>query len=133
MSDHTDFGGICTATGSVARTFTTTNTGTAADTFDADHDGLANLIEYAFGLPPTSGGSVQFPVPQRAVNTFNVTFIEPAGATGVTYGASYSTTLQGSRWTPLPDTGSETPHVFSAPGKGGDTMVFTQLSVTTAP
>jgi hypothetical protein len=32
---------------------TTENTGIAADGFDADHDGQTNLMEYAFGTPPT--------------------------------------------------------------------------------
>lgn len=112
---------------------TTTNTGTAADTFDADNDGLANLIEYAFGLSPMSGGAVQLPAPQRSGNVFTVSFTEPAGVSGVIYGASYSTTLQGGGWTPITDTGSGTTHIFSAPVGAGDTKVFIQLNVTAAP
>ncbi len=34
---------------------TAANTGTAADTYDADDDGLTNLVEYAFGLNPVAG------------------------------------------------------------------------------
>ncbi len=112
---------------------TTANTGMAADTEDADHDGLANLIEYAFGLSPIAGASQQLPAPQRTADAFTVTFTEPAGVTGVTYGASHSTSLQGGSWTPIPDTGSGTTHVFSAPVSAGDTKVFIQLSVTATP
>lgn len=76
---------------------------------------------------------MQLPVPQRAGNTFTVSFTEPAGVTGVTYGASYSTSLQSGSWTPIPDTGSGTTHTFSAPVSAGDTKVFIQLSVTAVP
>jgi len=43
---------------------TTSNSGNAADTFDFDNDGLANLLEFAFGLNPTHGDSLMLPQPQ---------------------------------------------------------------------
>lgn len=112
---------------------TTANTGAAADTYDADHDGLANLIEYAFGLLPQDGGSVQLPAGQRVGNTFTVSFTEPSGVTGVTYGAQHSASLQSGSWTPVPDTGSGTTHVFSVTVGEGEAAGFIQLSVTAAP
>lgn len=105
------------------------NTGTAADTYDADNDGLANLVEYAFGLSPLNGGSNALPQPQRAGDNFTVSFTEPAGVSGVVYSASYSLTLAPGSWTPIADTGSGTTHVFTVPA-GLETKAFVRLEVT---
>jgi len=43
---------------------TSAGTGHAADGFDFDSDGLANLIEFAFGLNPVRGASSQLPQAQ---------------------------------------------------------------------
>lgn len=113
---------------------TTANSGSAADTFDADDDGLANLVEYAFGLTPTSGssGAAQLPQPVKTGGSFTVSFTEPAGVSGVTYGARCSADLAGDSWTPLPDTGSGTTHIFTVPLGAGDTRMFVRLEVTAA-
>ncbi|MGV3660753.1 MAG: beta strand repeat-containing protein [Prosthecobacter sp.] len=108
---------------------TTANTGSAADAFDHDKDGLANLIEYAFGLTPTAADSWLMPQPQHDGSTFSVSFTQPASVSGVTYGAQWSTTLLPGSWTDIPDTGSGTFHVFSVPVSTG-TQVFVRLVVT---
>lgn len=107
---------------------------TAADTHDADNDGLANLVEYAFGLSPVSGASTQLPQPAHnsASNTFTLSFTEPAGVSGVTYEAMYSFSLLPGSWQPVADTGSGTTHVFTVP-TSGQRKAFIQLSVTAAP
>lgn len=67
---------------------------------DADHDGLTNQQEYAFGLNPTSGSSVS-PITQqlsKSTGTFKYTRRQP-GLTGLSYMYESSTTLNG--WSPL--------------------------------
>ncbi len=94
---------------------TTADTGDAANGFDYDHDGLVNMVEYAFGLDPKQAGSLALPQPKIESGAFRVTFSEPAGVSGVIYQAQWSTTLETASWTSLPDTGSGTVHTFSLP------------------
>ena len=82
---------------------------------DYDHDGLSNLIEFAFGLNPTSGASRQLPRPQRVGGNLVVTFTEPEGVSGITYGAQSGTLLNTGSWLPVPDSGSGRTHIFSVP------------------
>jgi hypothetical protein len=108
---------------------TTANTGTAANLFDADGDGIPNLVEYGFDLDPTSGASVQLPAVQRAGSGLTVTFTQPAGVSGVTYGAQWSASLLPGSWAAISDTGSGNVHTFTVPaGTGGE--VFLRLTVT---
>ncbi len=92
---------------------TTANSGNAADDFDFDKDGLANLLEYGFGLDPTKGSSAQVPQGVVSASDFTVSFTQPAGVSGVTYSAESSATLLAGSWTPVTDTGSGSQHVFS--------------------
>ncbi|MGV3663811.1 MAG: hypothetical protein ACO1TE_26810 [Prosthecobacter sp.] len=105
------------------------NSGSAADTADFDGDGLANLVEYAFGLNPTQGGSAALPQPQSSGGNCSVSFQHPAGMTGVTYGAEWSATLAPDSWQPVTDTGVAPQHVFSVP-IGTNTKMFIRLKVT---
>lgn len=112
---------------------TTTSTGTAADDADPDKDGLANLIEYAFGLNPLQSASRLLPSPQHNGSTFSLIFTQPAGVSGVTYSAQWSANLQPGGWTDIPDTGSGTTHIFSVPvtpGSGHEARVFIRLSIS---
>ena len=95
---------------------------------DPDMDGLKNIIEFAFGLNPNSGASVMLPQAQRLAGYFVVTFTEPAGITGVTYGADWSPALAAGSWLPVPDTGSGGTHTFSVP-IGSHTEMFIRLKV----
>ncbi len=108
---------------------TTANAGDAADTFDYDLDGLVNLVEYAFGLNPTSAGSAQLPPLQWSGGTPSYNFTQPDGISGITYGAEWSTTLLPGSWTTIPDTGIAPQHHFSVPTVSG-TRQFFRLWVT---
>jgi uncharacterized delta-60 repeat protein len=108
---------------------TTNNSGNAANLFDYDHDGLVNLIEYAFGLNPTLGSSVQLPQGQKVGSNFVLSFVQPAGVTGITYGAQWSPTMANGSWTSITDTGSGGTHVFSVPVVN-NLKVFVRVTVT---
>jgi hypothetical protein len=108
---------------------TTANTGDAANDFDFDHDGLVNLIEYAFGLNPKDGGSVTLPQPQLVGGNFGTTFTQPAGVSGITYQAERSPNLAAGSWTPVPDTGTGTTHTFNVPTTN-QPCVFMRFIVT---
>lgn len=90
----------------------TANSGNGANAFDFDKDGLSNLVEYAFGLNPTLGASVQLPQAQMVGGQFVASF---TGVDGVTYSAEWSSTLQAGSWTSIPDSGSGNTHSFSVP------------------
>jgi hypothetical protein len=66
------------------------NTGDGADLNDFDKDGLVNLVEFAFGLNPKQISAALLPSPQQSGNNFIVTFSQPSGVSGITYGAEWS-------------------------------------------
>mgnify|MGYP003672735835 CR=1 FL=1 len=108
------------------------NTGNAADTYDFDKDGLANLLEYGFGSNPTVSSTAQIPQWQRSGGEMVVSFTQPAGVTGVTYSAEWSTSLVSTSWSGAgvvhyynSGVGS---HTFTVPAAG--TRVFVRLKVT---
>ena len=73
-----------------------------AKTADDDDDGLSNFDEYAFGLDPQSGASVN-PISEQLSKTtglFKYTRRATPGTTGVTYSYESSTTLSGA-WDPF--------------------------------
>ena len=65
---------------------------------DPDHDGMTNDQEFAFGLDPSSGTSVNpiVTLPNKATGIFSYTRLNPA-VSGRTYTIKTSTTLAG--WT----------------------------------
>ena len=90
----------------------------------------AGLIDYAFGLqagPDGSGG--QLPQGQRIGGNYVMAFSEPAGVTGIAYGAEWSTTLQPGSWIEVPDSGTAPQHIFSVP-VGAVPQLFMRLKVT---
>jgi hypothetical protein len=104
--------------------------GGGEDLSDADHDGLVNLIEFAFGLDPNSGASLQLPSARLEGNQLVVTFDQPAGIGGsITYGAEWSPSLKPDSWTAIPDSGSGHTHTFSVPREGQQKM-YIRLTVT---
>jgi uncharacterized repeat protein (TIGR03803 family) len=107
---------------------TTANTGDAADAADPDQDGLVNLVEYGFGLNPTSAASNVLPMPHLDGGNLEITFDRPPSATGVRYDAEWSPTLNGD-WTPVDDTGIEPHHIFSVP-VGTNVKLFMRLKVS---
>jgi autotransporter-associated beta strand protein len=83
----------------LAKFGTVENTGNAADTADADGDGLANLAEYALGLDPTrpdpSPGSV---VLNGSVLEYRYTRSLAAKNAGIVYLVEWSDTLAANDW-----------------------------------
>jgi alpha-tubulin suppressor-like RCC1 family protein/subtilase family serine protease len=108
----------------------TANSGSADDTADYSGNGLPNLVKYAFRLDPvTPGASTLLPQAVLSGNTLTITFTEPPGINGISYGAQSSAALLSPIWTSVPDTGFGTTHVFSAP-IGNNTTLFLRLTVT---
>lgn len=82
--------------------------------FTADHenDGIPNGVEYAFGLNPTRpDGAASLPQPVLAGGNLTLSYNQPPGVTGITYGAEWSYHL--TDWNPVTDTGSGSSHLFS--------------------
>jgi alpha-tubulin suppressor-like RCC1 family protein/phosphodiesterase/alkaline phosphatase D-like protein len=89
--------------------------GQAADCDDCDQDGILNLVEYAFGLNPLENSAGQLPQPRLTEGNLVLRFTRPAGVSGITYGAEWSSTLLPGDWTEVPDTGSGDECIFSVP------------------
>ena len=88
---------------------------------DPDGDGLSNLAEYAFGLNPTvKNAASALPKPTIQGSLWQVSYT--ASATGVSYGAEWSTALQ--TWTSLTDSGSGATHTFSLNITGKNKLYF---------
>lgn len=105
------------------------NSGIGADVADSDFDGLANLVEYAFGFNPrVATSSAALPKPELSGGNLILTVTQPSGVTGVAYGAEYSTTLAPGDWIVVADTGVPPVHVFSRPA--GSQRLFMRLVIT---
>ena len=94
---------------------------------DADQDGMADLIDYAFGLHAAPNN--QLPQGQRLGDNYVIDFTQPAGVTNITYGAEFSTSLLPDSWIGVPDSGSAGRHIFSVPVPA-DGKLFLRLKVT---
>jgi len=106
------------------------NSGDAADLADPDNDGLANLLEFAFGLNPTQPSFGKLPVPQAVDNNLVLSFTEPTGISGITYGAEWSQTLQPDSWSPIQNSAAPPDHFFSVP-MADKAPLFMRLKVET--
>ena len=112
-----------------------TNSG-AAYNADPYHTGVQNFAVFAFIGPyqdPSTASVTQLPQMQISGGNLFYSFSEPAGVSGITYGAQWSATLQPNDWHAITDTGdsSATPpgHLFSLP-MGTNTQLFMRLTVT---
>lgn len=126
--------GLLTAIQSWRQTYfgTTSNTGNAADTADPYHTGIPNLLVFAFAGPnqnPVSAQVSQLPQMQKSGGSLLYSFTQPAGVSGVTYGAEWSQTLLSGSWTAVSDTGTFPQHTFSVP-IGTNAKLFMRLKVT---
>jgi hypothetical protein len=95
-----------------------TNTGDAANNADPRRTGIPNLLVFAFfGLDQDPATTMINQLPQATNNAdfFTYQFTEPAGVSGVSYGAESSISLENEDWLLVTDTGSETEHIFSVP------------------
>lgn len=111
---------------------TTSNTGNAADTAVPYGNGIPNLAVFAFFGPSQNPATAKISLlPQTLLSGGNLTssFTQPAGVSGITYGAESSATLLSGDWLVVPDTGIPPQHNFSIP-MGSATKLFLRLKVT---
>ena len=111
-----------------------TNSGAALNA-DPYQTGVQNIAVFAFLGPyqnPSTASPAQLPQMQISGGNLFLSFTEPTGVSGITYGAQWSATLQINDWHAITDTGSpsSTPpsHFFSIPMT--NTVLFMQLTVT---
>lgn len=112
---------------------TTSNTGNAADAADPSQTGIPNLAVFALfgpGQNPALVTTGMLPQPQNISGSYVVTFTQPAGVSGVIYGAEWITDLGSGIWTPMTDTGSGSTHTFSVP-IGTNMQLFIRQRVST--
>lgn len=107
------------------------NEGNAADDFDFDHDGVSNLLEFAFGLDPTLGSSCQIPK-GRWINGQLVFVIDSFRIDNeeLIYGAEWSATMKTGDWHDIPDSDPDVfLHEFIVPNDVGP-RGFVRFKVT---
>ena len=112
-----------------------TNNGNAANNADPYHTGVPNIQVFAFFGPnqdPATARIRQLPQATASGGFISYRFTEPAGVSGLSYGAEWSTTLQAGDWQPITDT-SVTPgeHLFRVSMDGA--RKFLRLIVTPTP
>lgn len=109
-----------------------TSNSSAAYNADPYHTGVANIMVFAFLGPyqdPSTASPAQLPQIQLSGGNFYYDFFEPAGVSGVTYGARACTDMGSGNWQPVPDTGTGTEHIFSVP-VGANPQQYIRLTVT---
>ena len=103
-----------------------------ADELVADRMAVAVVDDLiALGLDPKSGGSLALPQPLLTAGNLTVSFTQPAGVSGITYKAEWSTTLESGNWTNISDTGTGNTHAFSIPAAANPRLFLRY--VVTAP
>lgn len=105
------------------------NSGDGADLQDFDHDGIANIIEYAFGLDPKNNSAGLLPTPQPDGGEQVIRFTRPAEVVDVTYGAEWSTSLAPDSWQPIPNSAVYPEYSFRGP-TGPRPKLYMRLKVT---
>jgi hypothetical protein len=111
---------------------TTASSGNAGDTADPYGTGIQNLEVFAFFGPSQNPATARIGLlPRAQLSGGNLTssFTQPAGVSGITYGAESSTTLLPGSWQVVPDTGTLPQHIFSIPA-GSNPQLFLRLKVT---
>jgi hypothetical protein len=111
---------------------TTSNSGNAADNADPFHTGAPNLLVFAFFGPNQNPALVspnELPQVQMSNGNLVFTFTQPAGVSGITYGAQWSNAADSGEWQPILDSGSGNVHIFSTP-IAGNTQMFMRLMVS---
>jgi len=114
------------------------NPGSSSAALSADpyQTGVQNIQVFAYLGPnqdPSTANPAQLPQVQMGGGELFYSFTEPAGVSGIIYGAQWSATLQPNDWHPVTDSGdpSATPpqHVFGIP-LGATPQLFMRLIVT---
>jgi alpha-tubulin suppressor-like RCC1 family protein len=101
--------------------------GIAADDADPDADGVANLVEFAFGLDPRRPDATRLPAATVSGDHLVLEFTPRPDLDGLTIRASASRDLR--VWSPLPDEGVPPQQRFRLPLEGA--QGFLRLEVTT--
>jgi hypothetical protein len=70
-------------------------------------------------------------LPQVQMSSGNLffSFTQPAGVSGLTYGAEWTAAADSGNWQPIADTGTGNVHTFSAP-IDSNTQMFLRLTVS---
>jgi uncharacterized delta-60 repeat protein len=94
---------------------TAENSGNAANNADPDKDGLENLVEFAFGKNPHEPDASTLPEWRRDDDDYVMDFTRPADASGITYVAEYSISMDAASWTPAVNVATPPAYSFYAP------------------
>ena len=76
------------------------------------------------GQDPHRASLNQLPQLQLSGGNVVYSFSQPAGVSGITYGAEWSAALDSGNRTAIPDTGTGSVHTFSVPIAGNPTTLF---------
>jgi hypothetical protein len=135
---------LVTVTGTAIETWrfanfgTAANSGNAADTFDANGDGEANLLEYATAQNPYTNSRMPLTA-ARAASSLEVTYSRSTAAftNGVTFTVEWSDTLAANSWSAalvtqdvLADNGTIQTVKATVPAGSGISARFARLRVT---
>lgn len=129
VSFNVQIGAMARAAWRQANFGSSSNSGDGADENDFDGDGIANLIEYAYGLDPKQSSAGQLPVPERTGDQLRIRFTPPAGIIGVLHGVEWSSTLEPGSWLPLTDSSLAPERVFSV-STIDQPQIFLRLTAT---
>ena len=108
----------------------------AALNSDPYQTGVRNIQVFAYLGPyqdPSTASPALLPQVQMGGGNLFYSFTEPAGVSGITYGAQWSATMQPNDWHAVPDTGDPTTtppsHLFSLPLTGTQRYMVLTLTV----
>ena len=108
------------------------NAGNAADNADPYRTGIENLAVFALLGPdqnPAQAAGGQLPRPQILGANYVLSFNQPSGVSGITYGAEWRTALDSGSWLTVADSGTGGIHTFSVP-IGSNRKLFMHLTVS---
>ena len=111
---------------------TVSNTGMAANAADPYHTGVQNLAVFAVLGPnqdPAKVATTLLPQAQITGGNYAISFTQPAGVSGVAYGAEWRADLSAGNWQAVTDIVSGTTHTFSVP-IGVNAQIFMRLTVS---
>lgn len=104
------------------------NNGDGADTNDFDHDGLNNLLEFAFGSNPKLADNGSIPLPLSVNDQLVIDFIQPTNVGGVIYEAEWSPDLNPDNWQPMENLALPPRHTFRL-DKNAHPVAFMRIKV----
>ena len=138
---------VVTVTGTASETWrfanfgTASNSGNAADTFDANQDGEVNLLEYATAQNPNASSRAALTA-IRAASALEISYTRSKAAftSGVTFTVEWSDSLAANSWsatgvtqTVLTDNGTIQTVKATVPAGPATPLRYARLKVTQAP